>query len=439
MEPCKYEAKKLEELHELSYDDLRGCNCDRCQPVADRKRLVEVEAKLAQIEIEKAADEVAEEIVAKETADREAFEAQLKSMVDARVTAQLGATKRYFPHENKKSTFAPSGEVMKRFNINTGGFRKQDVEPETKEFIHWIATGEETPEYKMMKRRKAFERKDLAGGSGGGANAVPDEMAREIVRDLNEGSLPRQIGIRTFNMGSDILKVPTETAETTAARVAEAAAITPGDPTISSVTLTAQKIVTETVASSEFVADAVVDVANYLRQVFADALARYEGEKFVQGSGTNEPKGLQSAGYTAVTGTAGDAKATLTSLVYALTPAYRRQAVIVAHSNFIKELADELSDAWLTSWRAGQPPTFLGLPIFESTDIPNDGTTNAKHDIFIFNPRFYAFGQRGGFTLARSDHANWSTDEIAFRLSERIDMQPLLANAGRFVSNYQDA
>ena len=165
-------------------------------------------------------------------------------------------------------------------------------------------------------------------------------------------------------------------------------------------------------ASQRLLDDAAFDLEGWLAERIADKFARAEADAFVNGDGTDKPRGFLSypsvedsvwgwgqLGYVA-TGAAGDFTATdaadaIVDLVYALGARYRANATFVMNSKTAGAVR-KMKDAdgrflWTDSLAAGQPAQLMGYPVLVSEDMPDIGADATA----------IAFGDFGsGYTVA---------------------------------------
>ena len=101
----------------------------------------------------------------------------------------------------------------------------------------------------------SIELKTLQEGSGGGQYLAPSEFVRDLTRRLQNRNPVRQL-CRQITGESKQLDIPGQSVGMTANWVAEAASITPADPTFVEVTVPAHKLACETDVSNELIQDA---------------------------------------------------------------------------------------------------------------------------------------------------------------------------------------
>jgi HK97 family phage major capsid protein len=151
-------------------------------------------------------------------------------------------------------------------------------------------------------------------------------------------------------------------------------------------------------AASQFMLDdAAFDVEGWLAQEIATEFARAEGAAFVNGSGTNRPRGFLNAPIAATqdgvrpfgtlqylaSGAAGAFAGTfpadkLVDLVQTLRPPYRQGAVWVMNSKTLATVRKfKTSDGawlWQPSMVSANADQLLGYPVVEAEDMPDIGT-----------------------------------------------------------------
>ena len=134
-----------------------------------------------------------------------------------------------------------------------------------------------------------------------GGYTVPDQVSSQIVDRLEPSSVVMAAGPRVFTMSGDVLRVPMIGSGTTAAMVAENAAIPETNITFADATLTARKIAAIVRASNEWLEDSVPDARQIVERDLLRELGRKLDEQFFGGNGTppNMRGLLNQAGVTA--------------------------------------------------------------------------------------------------------------------------------------------
>ncbi len=165
-------------------------------------------------------------------------------------------------------------------------------------------------------------------------------------------------------------------------------------------------------ASQRLLDDAAFDVEGWLSQKIATRFIRAEASAFINGTGTDQPKGIMlptkvanaswtwgNLGYVP-TGASSDFNTSnpldcLVTLVYALAADYRANATFVMNSKTagaVRKIKDTVGRfMWTDSITVGQPATLMGYRVLVSEDMPDIGTNTYP----IAFGDFYA-----GYTIA---------------------------------------
>lgn len=276
--------------------------------------------------------------------------------------------------------------------------------------------------------RGGVETKALSGASGGeGGYAVPREIDARIDATLQAISPIRAIA-NVVKVGSSGYRKLVASggfdsgwASETAARPATAT------PTFNEVAPPFGELYANPAASQAMLDDAMFDVEAWLADEIAREFAAAEGTAFVNGTGTNQPRGFL-AGPTSTaadaarafgtlqylaTGAAGAFAANpeekLIDLVQALRAPYRQGAAWVMNSATLARIRKfKTSDGqllWQPGIAAGQPATLLGYPVVEAEDMP-DIAANAFSVAFGNFQAGYLIAERGDTQLLRDPYSN---------------------------------
>jgi HK97 family phage major capsid protein len=181
-------------------------------------------------------------------------------------------------------------------------------------------------------------------------------------------------------------------------------------------------------ATQAMLDDAAFDVESWLANEIATEFAKAEGAAFVNGNGSNKPKGFLTAP-TAATGDAtrpfgtlqhvasGVAGAFATSnpqdklveLVHALRAPYRQGATWVMNASTLSAIRKfKTTDGafiWQAGLSAGQPDTLLGYPVVEAEDMP-DIAANSLSIAFGNFKAGYLIAERTETNILRDPYSN---------------------------------
>ncbi len=184
--------------------------------------------------------------------------------------------------------------------------------------------------------------------------------------------------------------------------------------------------------------DALVDVDQWLAEEVRDVFAEAEGKAFVNGDGTNKPRGFLNytkvadgsevwgeLGYVA-TGAAADFPAddpvdVLIDLIYAPASGYRANGRFVMNRRTVSKVRKfKDSDGnyiWQPSMSAGLPATLLGYPVTEAEDLP-DVEANAFAIAFGDFERGYLVVDRQGVQVLRDPYS--AKPYVLFYTTKRV-------------------
>ena len=281
-----------------------------------------------------------------------------------------------------------------------------------------IATGE--------KRRAQFELRALSSA----AATVPVTFADFVVVALTEGNPVYEGATKLRTSTGEQITVPRVTANQSASFVSEGSTITPADPTISSITLYANKIASLTLLSAELVRDAGFDILGTVGRQAGAQIAYVAGSACALGTGTTQPKGFIDAATGLSTATkAGTVTATffdaldITTLLYSLTPAYRNaNTVFHAATTAVSKLRklQDLNGQFIfqPALAAGQPDTLLGYRLKENVHLAAVGSAS-KSVAILHEPSYYI--RELPIEVASSTDYLFNTNQVAIRTLYGVD------------------
>ncbi len=286
---------------------------------------------------------------------------------------------------------------------------------------------------------KRGEEKALSVGSNpDGGYLVPDETETEIARLLRDVSPIRAIaGVR--QVSSSVYKKPVSIAGPAVGWVGETAARPQtASQTLAEIAYPTMELYAMPAATSSFLDDAAVDVGQWIAEEVNAAFAEQETTAFVNGDGTNKPRGFldettaaESAwswgklGYIA-TGEAdsfpdGMESDVLIDLVYALKAGYRQNASWVMNRRTqaaIRKLKDNDGNyIWQPSAQAGGRASLMGFDLVEAEDMP-DIAANATAIAFGDFRRGYLIVDRQGVNVLRDPFS--SKPYVLFYTTKRV-------------------
>jgi HK97 family phage major capsid protein len=279
-----------------------------------------------------------------------------------------------------------------------------------------------------LRRGAEVELKSFTGSVlADGGYAIPKEIDETIDTTLKGISPIRAIAnvVRVGSSGYRKLVTQNGVASGWAAEI-DPRPIT-GTPAFNEIVPSFGDLYANPAASQAMLDDAAFDVEGWLAGEIATEFAKAEGSAFINGNGTNKPKGfLQS-----LTGTASDTTRAfgtlqyiasgavgafaaspenkLVDLVHALRAPYRQGASWVMNASTLATIRKfKTADGafiWQAGLSAGQPDTLLGYPVVEAEDMP-DIAANSLSIAFGNFKAGYLIAERAETSIIRDPFTN---------------------------------
>ncbi|MGN6156869.1 MAG: phage major capsid protein, partial [Devosia sp.] len=286
---------------------------------------------------------------------------------------------------------------------------------------------------------KRGEEKALSIGSNpDGGYVVPVETDKQIT-DLMTAISPIRSIASVRQVSTSTYKKPVTITGPAVGWVAETASRPETDSqTLDALSFPTAELYAMPAATTAFLDDAAVDVGQWIADEVNIAFAQQEGAAFVNGDGTNKPKGFLQAttiadaswawgklGYLA-TGVSGDLPASdksdvLIDLVYALKAGYRQNASWVMNRRtqaVLRKLKDDSGNyLWQPAATADGRATLLGFPLVEAEDMPDIGANSLSIAFGDFR-RGYLIVDRQGVSVLRDPYS--AKPYVLFYTTKRV-------------------
>jgi HK97 family phage major capsid protein len=286
---------------------------------------------------------------------------------------------------------------------------------------------------------KRLEAKALsAGSSADGGYLVPQDTEFEIGRRLAEVSPIRAIA-GNRQVSTTVYRKPFLITGAAVGWVGETAARAQTDsPTLAELSFPTMELYAMPAATQPLLDDSAVNIDEWLASEIDTAFAEQEGAAFVNGDGTNKPKGFLaystvaesswawgSLGYV-LSGAAADFPASnpsdpLLDLVYAVKSGYRQNGTFVMNRRTQSEIR-KMKDAngnylWQPPAQAGGQASLMGFPLVEAEDMPDVGA-NAFPIAFGDFRRGYLVVDRMGVRVLRDPYS--AKPYVLFYVTKRV-------------------
>jgi len=276
------------------------------------------------------------------------------------------------------------------------------------------------------------------GSNADGGYTVPLEIERTIDRVLSQASPIRAIaGVR--QIGGGTYRKPITTAGAASGWVGETGSISQtGTPTLAALDFPAMELYAMPAATQTLLDDSQVDIEQWLADEVQIVFAEQEGAAFVNGDGSNKPKGFLhytnvadaswswgNIGYVASGADGAFASSNpsdaLLDLAYAPKQGYRANGRWVMNrktESAVRKFKDDNGNyIWQPGTAAGQPATIFGYPVTESEDMP-DIASNSTSIAFGDFARGYLIVDRVGIRVLRDPYS--AKPYVLFYTTKRV-------------------
>ena len=277
-----------------------------------------------------------------------------------------------------------------------------------------------------------------------GGFLIPETLRSELLSVALETAIVRP---RARVIPMDSLRVPFPTIDDSSHATSvyggmigywteESGALTESQASFGRVVLDAKKLTGYSEVPNELFQDAIGSFAALVEQLWPEAIAYFEDDAFINGSGVGEPLGYLNGGslitVTQAGGTPDIVFEDVATMFSRMLPGSIQRAVWIAAIDTFPTLAQmELSSGspavWLNNGIAGGPPmTILGRPVIFTEKVP--AVTNANQ-LSLVDFGYYLLGDRQAMQFETSPHYKFANDQTAVRIIERVDGRPWLASA----------
>ena len=266
----------------------------------------------------------------------------------------------------------------------------------------------------------------VEGTEANGGYLVKDEYADVLYELAKSSSFALQI-CKVMEMGTDVLKVPTEATKGAATWIEESGEKTDSDPTFGQVTLTAKKLMNLAVASGELIADSSFDIASLLAQQFAYTQGQEIDNQLFNGTGDPVSGVLTAkAGYSVIL-SAGASMSTVTATDLSLAISKLAEGRLGnarflfgrLASHYVRSLKDSNNRPIYAEIGGTTPRTVYEYPVNMTENIANvDGASKALGVFGNFSNLL--LGRRAGAMRIELDpYTLFAYDEVRFRMISR--------------------
>ena len=355
------------------------------------------------------------DMTAEETQTFERQNADIDAL-DARIESGLSVMER----ETKATTALESFRSMNQLSAPV----EAAVDPgqSDKDLFRQLLNGE------IRSFESKPESRDLSTGTAAkGGNLITSTLYDRVIELFTEDGAALRAGATLLQTerGEDML-IPTVTAYSTGAKVAELAAISESDPAFGQSTLSTYAYAAIVQASNQLLQDNGVgnfNIMNFIGDQGGSAVARAWSAALTTGDGTGDPQGFNrcAIGKTAASATAIVASE-LFDMQHSITAPYRNGASWVMNDSTVKALRLLVDGngiyVWSPGLTAGSPDTLLGAPVYSDPNMAAIASGNWPIVYGNFTRGYFA-RIAGGVRVEQSNAPGFANDLESFRFIVR--------------------
>lgn len=277
-------------------------------------------------------------------------------------------------------------------------------------------------------QRGEIARRDLSGlSAGAGGNLTPTTLFAQLYAELREGATSMfSLATNIVTATGEGMQLPTVSAFSTAALIAEAGSVGESDPAFALVDLDAFKYGLSIQVSSELESDhAVPGMMPFVVAQAIDGIRRGVGAHLITGSGSSQPNGIDNGTTTStVSGIVAPTADALIGIQHDIIAPYRANAswmfadATVASLRVLKDTTNQY--IWAPGLGAGVSDTLLGAPVYTDASIAAVGA-NAKLGIYGDIAKGYVVRTVGNIRAERSTEYAFLNDLNTWRFLSRHD------------------
>jgi HK97 family phage major capsid protein len=328
------------------------------------------------------------------------------------------------------------------------------------EFIHAAWHLNNNPELQAKMHRLRNEYSSVVPSDGG--FLVPETLRSQLLQIALEMAVVRSratvVPMESARVPFPMIDSTTNAGSVYGGMVAywgeESAALQQSDAKFGRITLDAQKLTGLSVVPNELLQDSIVSFAALVETLWPQALAFFEDNAFMSGSGVGEPLGFLGAGNSAGVAVAKETSQTADTIVVEnvikmysrMLPASLSRGVWICSPEAIPELFTMAlsvgtggGPVMLTNVAGPAPVTIFGRPLIVSEKA---GRLGDRSDLSFVDLSYYLVGDRQTMTASSSTDWKFGNDQTAFRIIQRVDGKPWLkspitpANGGPTLSPF---
>lgn len=283
----------------------------------------------------------------------------------------------------------------------------------------------------------------VEGTDSEGGYLVPEELRAEVFRILPDMAVMRRIA-RVIPMSTDTLKLNSLAARPTAYWTGEYQSKSTSSSEFGQVTLSPNDLVCLLPVSEQLLADANINLVQFIVELFAEAIAVAEDRAFFTGSGTGQPKGISTESISSVSAGGNVSFDHILQLMDQVPQRVTQSpgAAFVAHrraKRVLRTLKDTSNNYIWRDARGGVgggsevmklPDTLYGYPFYEQNDLN-------QSELYFGDWRFYIIGDRQTITVRTTTEGGdaWRRNAMEIKAVERVDGRAVILSPFAKITN----
>jgi HK97 family phage major capsid protein len=342
-----------------------------------------------------------------------------------------------------------SAQAKGLYNRKALGAQVDDLFENSGEFFHTIWRGNTARTSAENQTKLERLRNFSSDVPADGGFLIPETLRSELLRVALETAVVRP---RARVVPMESLRVPFPAIDSTTNSgsvyggittywTEEGGRLNSSKPRFGRIVLDAKKLTAYTEIPSELLTDSLISLSMFVDQMFPEALAFAEDQAFLTGDGVGEPLGILngSAAISVTRATSSEINFVDVINMYSrMLPQSISRSVWLAAPDAFPQLAqmaltqgtDGIASPamWMTGGQAidGPPISLMGRPVIFTEKVPAMGSAG---DLSLVDFGFYLIGDRQAMQAKQSEDFKFDTDEVAFRVIERLDGRPWLQSA----------
>lgn len=268
-----------------------------------------------------------------------------------------------------------------------------------------------------------------------GGYLVPEELRTEVFRVLPDMTVMRKLA-RVLPMSSDTLKLNSLSARPKAYWTAEYQSKSTTSAEFNQITLSPNDLVCLLPITEQLLADANINLVQFVIELFAEAIGLAEDEAFFTGSGTGQPKGISAE--TIANQPVAGASLSLDDVIDLIDLVPQRvtqspKAAFIGHRKVKRALRKIKDTAGDYIWRDGMggvggggeskrlPDTLYGYNFYEVNHL-------SQSELYFGDWSMYIIGDRQTMSVTTTTEGGeaWRRNAMEIKAVERVDGKAVL-------------